>query len=165
MPGPHFHLSSQRYYSISATGVDLYFAYLTLKDFQYVFALSFFKNLPFHFDFDFDAFSLIRLFLPPHICNYTRYSRELLPTCYALILPMTTPAPNGKSSRWQIMSNLSPRWPKSGLGKIAGGRSSYIALFRPLEDLQSRLILFCGVLCAIAAGARKFSHLRPLRLC
>ncbi|ESZ93817.1 hypothetical protein SBOR_5812 [Sclerotinia borealis F-4128] len=34
-----------------------------------------------------------------------------------------------------------------------GPGSSYIALFRPLEDFQSRFILFCGVVFAIAAGA------------
>jgi ATP-binding cassette subfamily B (MDR/TAP) protein 1 len=30
---------------------------------------------------------------------------------------------------------------------------SYLSLFRPLQDVQSRLILFCGVVLAIAAGA------------
>ncbi|PVH82159.1 ABC transporter-like protein [Cadophora sp. DSE1049] len=33
------------------------------------------------------------------------------------------------------------------------GRSSYFSLFRPLQDLQSRFILVCGVVLAIAAGA------------
>jgi hypothetical protein len=31
--------------------------------------------------------------------------------------------------------------------------ASYFALFRPLRDVQSRFILFCGVVLAIAAGA------------
>lgn len=31
--------------------------------------------------------------------------------------------------------------------------SSYIALFRPLQDFQSRFILFGGIVLAIAAGA------------
>ncbi|KAF8861738.1 ABC transporter-like protein [Acephala macrosclerotiorum] len=31
--------------------------------------------------------------------------------------------------------------------------SSYFALYRPLQDIQSRLILFCGIVLAIAAGA------------
>src|ERR1700761_6821584 len=31
--------------------------------------------------------------------------------------------------------------------------SSYFALFRPLQDKQSRFILFCGVVLAVAAGA------------
>jgi ATP-binding cassette, subfamily B (MDR/TAP), member 1 len=30
---------------------------------------------------------------------------------------------------------------------------SYFSLFRPLEDLQSRILLFLGVIFAIAAGA------------
>lgn len=30
---------------------------------------------------------------------------------------------------------------------------SYFALYRPLKDLQSRLILACGIVLAIAAGA------------
>jgi ATP-binding cassette subfamily B (MDR/TAP) protein 1 len=31
--------------------------------------------------------------------------------------------------------------------------SSYFALYRPLQDVQSRAILVCGILLAIAAGA------------
>ncbi|TGO22465.1 hypothetical protein BPAE_0167g00070 [Botrytis paeoniae] len=43
---------------------------------------------------------------------------------------------------------------RSWISLRSGGRgSSYVALFRPLDDLQSRFILFCGVLFAIAAGA------------
>ena len=40
---------------------------------------------------------------------------------------------------------------KDGILKRTG--SSYIALFRPLQDTQSRSILFCAVALAIAAGA------------
>jgi ATP-binding cassette subfamily B (MDR/TAP) protein 1 len=40
---------------------------------------------------------------------------------------------------------------KDGILKRTG--SSYIALFRPLQDAQSRAILFCAVVLAIAAGA------------
>ena len=40
---------------------------------------------------------------------------------------------------------------KNGASKHIG--ASYLALFRPLQDVQSRLILFCGVVLAIAAGA------------
>lgn len=40
------------------------------------------------------------------------------------------------------------------LFKINGAfGSSYFALFSPLQDLQSRLILACGIVLAIAAGA------------
>lgn len=38
-------------------------------------------------------------------------------------------------------------------GTIKKSRSSYFSLFRPLQDLQSRFILVCGVVLAIAAGA------------
>jgi hypothetical protein len=38
-----------------------------------------------------------------------------------------------------------------GRSKTPG--ASYFALFRPLHDVQSRLILFGGVVLAIAAGA------------
>lgn len=31
--------------------------------------------------------------------------------------------------------------------------SSYFALYRPLQDVQSKVILVCGILLAIAAGA------------
>lgn len=40
---------------------------------------------------------------------------------------------------------------KDGIMKKTG--SSYIALFRPLQDTQSRGILFCAVVLALAAGA------------
>ncbi|KAH7355097.1 ABC transporter-like protein [Rhexocercosporidium sp. MPI-PUGE-AT-0058] len=48
---------------------------------------------------------------------------------------------------------LKPRCllPKDGTIKKSG--SSYFALFRPLQDLQSRFILGCGIVLAIAAGA------------
>lgn len=58
---------------------------------------------------------------------------------------------DGRLSRWRMM--LKPRRliPKDGSIKKSG--SSYFALFRPLQDLQSRLILVCGIVLAIAAGA------------
>ena len=40
--------------------------------------------------------------------------------------------------------------PKTGTWEIPG--SSYIALFRPLQDVRSRLILVAGIVFAIAAG-------------
>lgn len=61
------------------------------------------------------------------------------------------------------MFKKSPRLPKGGLGTSAGG-SSYLALYRPLDDLQSRLILLCGILCAIAAGARESSTTTVFRV-
>lgn len=38
-------------------------------------------------------------------------------------------------------------------GIMKGSGSSYIALFRPLQDTQSRVILFFAVALAVAAGA------------
>jgi ATP-binding cassette, subfamily B (MDR/TAP), member 1 len=38
-------------------------------------------------------------------------------------------------------------------GTLKNTSTSYFAFFRPLHDVQSRLILFCGVVLAIAAGA------------
>jgi len=40
---------------------------------------------------------------------------------------------------------------KNGVSQNVG--TSYLALFRPLQDVQSRLILFFGIVLAIAAGA------------
>ena len=40
--------------------------------------------------------------------------------------------------------------PKSGVRKLPG--SSYFALFRPLQDVQSRLILVVGIIFSLAAG-------------
>ncbi|KAG4442384.1 hypothetical protein IFR05_002162 [Cadophora sp. M221] len=58
---------------------------------------------------------------------------------------------DGRSSRWWVM--LKPRrlLRKDGIFKKSG--SSYFALFRPLQDLQSRFILACGIVLAIAAGS------------
>jgi hypothetical protein len=55
----------------------------------------------------------------------------------------------GKSTILQKM--LNPLRPKKGAVKDSG--SSYFALFRPLHDVQSRLILVIGVVLALAAGA------------
>jgi hypothetical protein len=41
----------------------------------------------------------------------------------------------------------------SGKCAVKKPSSSYIALFRPLQDFQSRFILFSGIILAIAAGA------------
>jgi len=41
--------------------------------------------------------------------------------------------------------------PKNAASKDEG--ASYFALFKPLQDIQSRIILFCGVVLALAAGA------------
>ena len=56
-----------------------------------------------------------------------------------------------KSSKWKIMLNPFRFYQAYGTSKIPG--ASYFALFRPLHDVQSRLILFGGVVLAIAAGA------------
>jgi ATP-binding cassette, subfamily B (MDR/TAP), member 1 len=53
-------------------------------------------------------------------------------------------------SRWEKMLKLLHLLPKKSAWEIPG--SSYIALFRPLQDVQSRLILFAGIVFAIAAG-------------
>jgi len=58
---------------------------------------------------------------------------------------------DGRSSRWRMM--LKPRRLLPKDGTIKKSRSSYFSLFRPLQDLQSRFILVCGVVLAIAAGA------------
>ncbi len=57
---------------------------------------------------------------------------------------------NSRSSGWQMV-NLLRLLPKNGALRTTG--ASYFALFRPLKDLQSRLILLCGIILAIAAGA------------
>lgn len=46
---------------------------------------------------------------------------------------------------------LHPLLPKRSGVKTTG--ASYFALFRPLQDVQSRLILAAGVVLALAAGA------------
>ncbi|TVY16808.1 Phosphatidylcholine translocator ABCB4 [Lachnellula arida] len=58
---------------------------------------------------------------------------------------------NGNGSNPTILRKmLHPRLPKSAV-KTKG--ASYFALFRPLQDVQSRLILVTGVVLALAAGA------------
>jgi len=56
---------------------------------------------------------------------------------------------DGKSSKWK--KTMFKHFSKIGTFNSRG--SSYFALFRPLDDVQSRLILVCGVVLAIAAGA------------
>ena len=58
---------------------------------------------------------------------------------------------DGKSSKWKIMLNPFRCYQAYGTSKTPG--ASYFTLFRPLHDVQSRLILFGGVVLAIAAGA------------
>jgi hypothetical protein len=58
---------------------------------------------------------------------------------------------DGKSSKWKIMLNPFRCYQAYGTSKTPG--PSYFALFRPLHDVQSRLILFGGVVLAVAAGA------------
>lgn len=58
---------------------------------------------------------------------------------------------DGKLAFFQTMLK-----PFSLLSKTSGlksASSSYFALFRPLNDVQSRLILGSGILLAVAAGA------------
>lgn len=48
------------------------------------------------------------------------------------------------------VSSLTKRF--NGLFKRNPEGASYIALFRPINDLYSRFILVCAIFCAIAAG-------------
>jgi hypothetical protein len=57
---------------------------------------------------------------------------------------------DGKSRRWKKMFKPKVLLPA---GTLKNTGASYFALFRPLDDIQSRFILFCGVVLAIAAGA------------
>lgn len=65
---------------------------------------------------------------------------------------MTVPArvEDGEPSRWEKLLKELHLLPKSESWEIPG--ASYITLFRPLQDVQSRLILFAGIVLAIAAG-------------
>jgi hypothetical protein len=54
-------------------------------------------------------------------------------------------------SLWQKMISPLCLLRKSGASKKEG--ASYFALFKPLQDTQSQIILFCGVVLALAAGA------------
>ena len=56
----------------------------------------------------------------------------------------------GKPCRWAKVLKSLYSHVKPDAWDIPG--SSYIALFRPLQDVQSRLILVAGTLFAIAAG-------------
>lgn len=58
---------------------------------------------------------------------------------------------DSKSSKWKIMLNPFRCYQAYSTSKTPG--ASYFTLFRPLHDVQSRLILFGGVVLAIAAGA------------
>lgn len=49
-----------------------------------------------------------------------------------------------------MFNHLRPLAKKIGSKSVL---SSYFALYRPLQDLQSRSILVCGIILAIAAGA------------
>ncbi|TVY46933.1 Leptomycin B resistance protein [Lachnellula occidentalis] len=62
------------------------------------------------------------------------------------------PSLNGDGSNpTTLRKMLHSLLPKSGAEKAKG--ASYFALFRPLQDVQSRLILAAGVILALAAGA------------
>ena len=66
---------------------------------------------------------------------------------------MTTSAgdENGRLSIWGKLLQLIHVVPT---GNVPREKTySYFSLFRPLEDIQSRIILFFGVTLAIAAGA------------
>jgi hypothetical protein len=65
--------------------------------------------------------------------------------------PPTNDEGDSKSRHWQrFYASLNTF---SGNSKSQNARPSYFALFRPLQDAQSRLILLVGVVLAIAAGA------------
>jgi hypothetical protein len=65
--------------------------------------------------------------------------------------PSASKEDDGKSRKWQSLVKPLHLFPKSDLVKRTG--SSYLALFRPLQDLQSRFILASAIVLAIAAGA------------
>jgi peptidoglycan/LPS O-acetylase OafA/YrhL len=56
----------------------------------------------------------------------------------------------GNSSQWKKVLKSLYFQPKTRAWETPG--SSYIALFRPLQDVQSRLILVAGIVFAVAAG-------------
>jgi len=58
---------------------------------------------------------------------------------------------DGKSSKLQTLLMCFHSLRAKGALKKTG--SSYISLFRPLQDIQSRVILFSGIVLAISAGA------------
>lgn len=60
---------------------------------------------------------------------------------------------DGRSSRWRVMLTTRRLLRKDGIVKKSG--ASYFALFRPLRDLQSRFILVCGIVLAIARISRR----------
>jgi ATP-binding cassette, subfamily B (MDR/TAP), member 1 len=57
---------------------------------------------------------------------------------------------DGKSKKWLTMLN---RLFPSKASTLKNTGASYFALFGPLHDVQSRLILLCGIVLAVAAGA------------
>lgn len=63
--------------------------------------------------------------------------------------------PQGKENGKSTLAMKVRRWlhlsPKTA--EVKEPKASYIALFRPIDDLQSRFILFCAIVFAIAAGA------------
>lgn len=59
---------------------------------------------------------------------------------------------DGRASRWKVTLNPRRLPPKDDATEKKT-KYSYFALFMPLHDLQSRIILFCGIVLAIAAGA------------
>ena len=65
---------------------------------------------------------------------------------------MTTSAPNEHIKQLPSLKMLKALhfWASCGATRRS---ASYIALFRPLQDIQSRLVLLGGILFAIAAGA------------
>lgn len=65
--------------------------------------------------------------------------------------PMSECTDECKSRSWLALLKSFHLFPKNGI--LDKTSSSYIALFRPLQDAQSRLILCCAVVLALAAGA------------
>jgi len=66
-----------------------------------------------------------------------------------MILPS---AKDGESNQWEKMLKVLPSWSKKSTCTWEIPGSSYIALFRPLQDVRSRFILIIAILLAIAAG-------------
>jgi hypothetical protein len=71
-----------------------------------------------------------------------------LPCAEKSMIPLESQK-DGKTSKWKTMINHNCFLPNGGLKRTG---ASYFALFRPVDDLQSKLIIVCGVVLAIVAG-------------
>jgi hypothetical protein len=72
-------------------------------------------------------------------------------TCSARFNDSLESEEDRKSQKWTTMLNPLRLLPNNSALKSTS--VSYFALFRPLHDVQSRFVLSCGIVLAIAAGA------------